>query len=144
MSKATIAYVLMFATLIAGLWTILRIGGRLQAPPDLRGTWQVRWEGAGASGSEPFEQLTLAQSGLFLEILLDNRTTLRGRFHREGANQLAGNARSSDGHWALDLRLSEDKPPQLLGKLQSPAARSFMATRTDPAAGSAASQPDGD
>lgn len=150
MSKASGAYVTMFVLLIAGLWAIMHIGTRLQAPADLHGAWVVAWDDGGRAA--PFNQLTIEQSGLFVDLIIDNGDALNGRFIREPApdthgpgNHLSGVARTRDGHWVISLRQSPDGA-QLLGTMTSPEARAFTARKaareSPPAAGALpASQP---
>lgn len=144
MSKASAAYATMFVVLVVGLWAILRIGAGLQAPADLRGAWEVRWDDGHAA---PFSAMTVEQSGLFVELLPNAGPSLRGRFNREPAsidaagpsNRIAGQARSSDRHWVISLRQSTDGA-QLLGTLESPSPRAFSA-RKPASANSSATAP---
>jgi hypothetical protein len=150
MTKATAAYATMFLLLVGGLWAILRIGAGLQAPADLRGAWAVRWDDGRA---EPFNAMTVEQSGLFVELITSAGPTsagpantcpaLRGRLNTDPSsnggpsNRISGQARSSDRRWVISLHQSADGA-ELLGTLESPGRRAFTARRASAETSSAA------
>lgn len=81
MSRANAVYVAMFVALIIGLWGILRVGGRLRAPHDLSGNWEieqpVRDDGDAGTGTDqgadgvPGEVLSVEQSGRYFRLRFD-------------------------------------------------------------------------
>ena len=82
MSKTQITYLVMIIVFSAGLWGILRAGGRLKAAPDVAGEWDVMWDKPGAG-----DRMVLVQSGRFLNATLrrgDGTTRLRGTLQRDG------------------------------------------------------------
>jgi hypothetical protein len=64
--RATVVYIGMIALLIAGLWTILRVGRTLHPPHDLSGPWLIRPVEA-SPDSEPLA-MQATQSGRFLTV----------------------------------------------------------------------------
>src|SRR5690606_9640495 len=64
MKNAITTYLLMFVASIVGLWLILHLGSRLQAPPALEGTWLLHPQ---SSLQEPLTA-TIEQSGRFVRI----------------------------------------------------------------------------
>jgi hypothetical protein len=69
-SRATLVYVIMLVACAGGLWVILRVGNRLQAPPDLSGTWEIS-PIPGAAAAAPAElgrTMTVEQSGRYLQV----------------------------------------------------------------------------
>src|SRR5438270_2184843 len=94
MSRAAIAYVLMFAALIVGMGVILRVGSRLVAPADLEGAWAVAW--AGQSRALP-TKLTLEQSGVFATAHLGDRAYAGRLIRYAGKATVSGVLRSRDG-----------------------------------------------
>ena len=71
MSKTTILYVSMVVVFVVGLWTIVQVGHSLRAPNDLSGTWALVQQPAG--DSTPAKMLTVAQSGRFAKVKIDDR-----------------------------------------------------------------------
>jgi Kef-type K+ transport system membrane component KefB len=69
MKKAAITYVAMFAVCGIGLWIILVQGGRLQAPPDVSGTWSLSAEDQ--PDQAPLLSMRIEQSGRFVRIAFD-------------------------------------------------------------------------
>ena len=58
MSKPTAVYAVMIVALVGGLWAVLSIGGRLSAPEDLAGRWEL------AQG----QSVSVEQSGRFFQL----------------------------------------------------------------------------
>ena len=58
MSRATTVYVVMIVALVGGLWAVLSIGGRLSAPEDLAGRWEL----------SPGQAVSVEQSGKFFQL----------------------------------------------------------------------------
>lgn len=63
MNKASLLYGFLALALIAGTWVILKLGATLQAPTDLSGTWELRWD---TPASDLPSSMTIEQSGLFV------------------------------------------------------------------------------
>jgi hypothetical protein len=81
MRRATIVYICMFGLLIAGLWTILRIGNTLRPPHDLSGQWLVRPVEASPE-SEPLP-MEITQSGRFLTVNFPKIDPVKVKFKKE-------------------------------------------------------------
>jgi Kef-type K+ transport system membrane component KefB len=62
MKRVWLIYLITLGVCAAGTWLVLFAGGRLEAPPEIAGTWRVV---ADASGAEP-AMMVLEQSGRFV------------------------------------------------------------------------------
>src|SRR5439155_11567980 len=66
MNRATAVYVAMLAVCAVGLWGILRVGGRLRAPPSLAGVWDI--DPIDPSAARLGGSMTVEQSGRFVQV----------------------------------------------------------------------------
>lgn len=76
MLRGYIVYIITFAALIVGLWYVLRLGAALQAPAEIAGEWQVRWETESPTGMGYHGVMRIDQSGLFCTLDFDNARTI--------------------------------------------------------------------
>jgi hypothetical protein len=92
LSRSTIVYLVMLVVLVGGLWTVLAIGGHLDAPEDLAGTWTIQ------SAAGPVD-LNVEQSGRYFELTFGKRPAvdLKRVGPTQGATHLAG------GKWTVDF-----------------------------------------
>jgi hypothetical protein len=82
MKSAQISYVVMLAVFAAGLWLILRVGSRLEAPKDIAGQWTLTWSNP---QSDLPKQIAFRQSGRFITAELQangKRIPLHGELDR--------------------------------------------------------------
>jgi hypothetical protein len=85
MSRATLVYIVMLVACAGGLWAILGLGKRLQAPTDLSGVWAVGGEDPSVP-KQLGESVVIDQSGRFVRLNFSNGLL-------------------------VDLKLKEDQPP---------------------------------
>jgi hypothetical protein len=76
MLRGYIVYILMFAALIVGLWAVLNLGSTLQAPAEIAGQWNVRWETASPTGGGFAGTMSIEQSGRFCTFHFDGTRTI--------------------------------------------------------------------
>lgn len=76
MSRATTVYVAMLILCAGGLWGIVRIGGRLRAPPSLAGTWDIDPPATPATATGLGASMTVEQSGRFVQVRFASGRTL--------------------------------------------------------------------
>ena len=110
MSRATAVYVCMVVALVGGLWAVLRVGSRLQAPPDLSGRWELQpLDPAGPERPAGEERLgrsvRVDQSGRFFRLEFDRGRVMNLRLLRQSSIG-SGPARKvrmelGDGTWTL-------------------------------------------
>ncbi len=67
MSRAAVVYLSMIVALVGGLWAVLAVGGRLDAPEDLNG----RWTALSADRGDRWSGLTVEQSGVYWQLSFD-------------------------------------------------------------------------
>jgi hypothetical protein len=92
LSRSTIVYLVMIVVLVGGLWAVLAIGGRLDAPEDLAGTWSIQ------SAKGPVD-LNVEQSGRYFELTFGKEPAvdLKRVGSTQGPTHLAG------GKWTVDF-----------------------------------------
>jgi hypothetical protein len=76
MLRGYVVYILMFAALGFGLWFVLRVGAKLQAPAEIAGEWRVQWETSSPTGMGYHGQMRVEQSGRYCTLHFDERRTL--------------------------------------------------------------------
>ncbi len=76
MLRGYIVYSLTFVALFVGLWYVLRVGATLQAPAEIAGEWQVRWETASPTGMGYHGVMQIEQSGRFCTLEFDDARTM--------------------------------------------------------------------
>jgi len=74
---------------LGGLLFVLHLGGRLEAPPDVAGMWQV--ERGGTCGLRQGDPIEIVQSGQFVQVSLPDRPDMDGRL-RNGELRVDGGA----------------------------------------------------
>ncbi len=76
MVRGYFIYILMFVAAGMGLWAILRAGERLQAPAEIAGQWNVRWETLSPTGGDLHGTMSVNQSGRYCTFHFDGSRTL--------------------------------------------------------------------
>ena len=89
MNRTTLGYFLMAVIAAGVLWGILKVGSRLQAPPNWAGKWQV------AEPALPPREAEIAQSGLYFHVRLGDEPARPYKLERQSETYvLAGNGES--------------------------------------------------
>lgn len=108
MSKSTFTYLSTVTALGVGLWCILKAGSRLQAPPDLEGSWELSSSVGLAPGTGvPFAaRMEVEQSGRYFQITFDTGLRLDAKLleitERPDSRTAAPiRMRLSAGEWSL-------------------------------------------
>jgi hypothetical protein len=137
MRRATIVYIGMVGLLVAGLWTILRVGRWVHAPHDLSGQWLIRPVEASPE-SEPLP-MQVTQSGRFLAVEFPDMPPMQLTLQKEefdNAGQVT--AIHWEGHQAkLVVRLPSppkipDEKPRYWFELEKPHRATWRARRVVP------------
>jgi hypothetical protein len=76
MLRGYVVYILMFVALGVGLWAVLRFGATLQAPAEIAGQWDVRWETASPTGLGYHGTMRIDQSGRYCTLEFDDARTI--------------------------------------------------------------------
>ena len=76
MLRGYVVYILMFAVLGFGLWFVLRVGARLQAPAEIAGEYRVQWETGSPTGMGYHGGMRIEQSGRFCTLHFDEKRTM--------------------------------------------------------------------
>ena len=76
MIRGYIVYILMFVALGAGLWAVIGVGGSLQAPLEIAGTWNVRWDTPSPTGGGHHGKMKIDQSGRYCTFHFDDARTI--------------------------------------------------------------------
>jgi hypothetical protein len=103
MKRAYAIYAIVTAILIAGLWAILTFGSALEAPPDLSGTWQTKWDSPPPFAS-PRGEMNVQQSGRFLSISFDSSPPMSFTLDRDQIRELRNPVRRMRNEtWTLTM-----------------------------------------
>ena len=136
-SRATLVYVIMLVACAGGLWAILRVGNRLQAPPDLSGAWEISpTDAVSGATTRPNGDLgpTMAveQSGRYLQVRFAGGLTADLRFDDVSA---AGtqSIRLIGRDWRMTAVRRDTG--ELAVRLDGPWTAEFLARRPPPASG---------
>ena|SRR5687767_8387649 len=76
MLRGYVVYILMFAVLGIGLWAVLRIGAKLQAPAEIAGEYRVQWETGSPTDMGYHGVMRIDQSGRFCTVHFDEKRTM--------------------------------------------------------------------
>jgi len=132
--RATLAYIAMVPLLVAGLWTILRIGRNLRPPHDLSGQWLVRSVEA-SPDSEPLP-MQVSQSGRFLSVEFPDMPPLKVTLQEEefdpSGQLIAMRWEGSNVKLIVRLPSSSSKPgekPRYWFELEKPHRATWRARR---------------
>lgn len=134
MTRSTTLYIAMFAVLIVGLWGILTLGGRLQAPHDLTGVWEFRQPGADPQAAT--KTFTVDQSGRFVRLHFSATEAIDLRWVGEERDATSGSRvvrLEGPGH-ALTVRVLPGDPPagpSYRFELGGTTQRAWLARRQD-------------
>lgn len=105
MKSATTMYLAMILGCVLGLWAIMHLGRNLQAPPDLRGQWEIvdmnMQETAGC-----LEKVSIEQSGQFAQVKWGDNAPKATRLAVQSGSDPAISIRLTDDAGAL-LLISE-------------------------------------
>jgi hypothetical protein len=143
MTRATTVYLSMFVVLGVGLWAVLALGARLQAPADLSGYWEVR--PLGETVPPVGEGLTVEQSGKYARVRFETgrRLDLKlAELARQGQGQdETVTARFTNDRWTLTF---EGKPAENTARVtvRGRGTATFEARRTVSGAGAAVPEPE--
>jgi hypothetical protein len=119
LSRPVVVYLVMIVVLVAGLWTVLDVGGHLIAPEDLAGKWQVQ----SADGDPRGPGLNIEQSGKFFQIAFEHGPQLDLKLQSTSPTVLA------NGNWKMTITGREGGDDKTL-QLEGPQAGRWSAHRT--------------
>src|SRR4051794_35059423 len=120
MSRAWLAYILIFAIAAAGLWVIFTVGSAVRAPDDLSGDWVVAWDQSPTK--VPTKTMRIQQSGRFFTVQLGETKPISMALERDWRGRSEGRTlqmRLRGDVWMMDV--SGDIP--LNNPTQIPVAR---------------------
>lgn len=86
--RTALLYLVLVGAPLCGLLFVLHLGGRLEAPPDVAGTWRV--ERGGTCGLRQGDPIEIVQSGQFVQVSLPDRPDMDGRLQRGELRVLGG------------------------------------------------------
>lgn len=109
--SAIFLYIGMFAASAVGLWGVLALGSRLEAPHDLSGEWYAE-PGPGQEAADR-PALTVSQSGRFVRVRVRRRGDMELRWAGEQADPATGGrvirlADRADPPQAVTVRVPAD------------------------------------
>lgn len=105
MSRATSFYFLTILLLILGLWAVVRYGGRLSAPQDLSGNYELE-------GQSPGRSMRIQQSGRFVRVNFDGGPLLDLHWQGEEISPGIVITKLAAAKWKLAIEWSQSRESQ--------------------------------
>lgn len=146
--KTAALYLALVVAPLLGVVGVLQIGGLVEPPPSVGGTWRLT---EGALCAAPGRTFRVEQSGAFVQLLLPGRADLPARlagdrFTAEGGALASVSPGCSSGAVRVEARVGEDVSERIAGRIGIPGCsgcpmRPFVAVRDTTAPGAPAPQP---